>query len=242
MPGLFSWPSRNRDGLYNRPPSTGRRQALLDAAAGIGLEPSAVRGAWRRSRMPEKFTAAALAAAVWALALTAWAHSDGDEAPPPQTLDCEHLPAKALTALPAPFDVWARLDCLPAGQLLAQPRDWIWRYPASFTTPVFVPAWTADPAAVAASARYFTAAEVAVARGEGALALHRRFAQELEVYGAMTAERPAPTAVHTLIARNDLDQELRVHFVYRSPQDVWGIVCTPDCRSEYSFLVSSRGN
>jgi hypothetical protein len=191
--------------------------------------------------MPGKFTAVALAATC-AIALPASAHSDRDEVPRPQALDCEHLPAEALTALPAPFDNWARLDCLPAGQLLAQAHDWIWRYPASFTTPVFVPAWTADPSAVAAGARYFTAAEVAVAHGDEALALHRRFAQELEVYRAVTAERPAPSAVHTLIARNDLDQELRLHFVYRSPQDVWGIVCAPDCRSEYSFLVSSRGD
>jgi hypothetical protein len=152
------------------------------------------------------------------------------------------LPERALAGLPAPFDAWAKLDCLPTGQLLVQPRDWVWRYPASFTSRVLVPAWTADPSAVATSARYFTAAEVAVARGGEALALHRRFAQELEVYRAMTAERPPPSAVHTLIARNDLDQELRMYFVYRSPQDIWGIVCAPDCRSDYSFLVSSRGN
>jgi len=192
--------------------------------------------------MPGKSIAAVLTAVACAIIPPAWAHSEGDEAPGPQALDCEHLPEKALASLPAPFDAWATLDCLPAGQLLVQPRDWIWRYPASFTTRVLVPAWTADPSAVAVGARYFTAAEVAVARGEEALTLHRRFAQELEIYRAMTAERPAPSAVHTLIARNDLDQELRMHFVYRSPQDVWGIVCAPDCRSEHSFLASSRSN
>jgi hypothetical protein len=192
--------------------------------------------------MPGKSIAAALAALTCAIIPPAWAHSDGDEAARPHALDCQHLPQNALAGLPAPFDTWAKLDCLPAGQLLVQPRDWIWRYPASFTSRVLVPAWTADPSTVVASARYFTAAEVAVARGEEALALHQRFAQELEVYRAMTAERPAPSAVHTLIARNDLDQELRMHFVYRSPQDMWGIVCAPDCRSEYSFLVSLRGN
>ena len=192
--------------------------------------------------MPRKSIAAALAAVACAMIPPAWAHSDGEEAARPQALDCEHLPERALAGLPAPFDAWAKLDCLPTGQLLVQPRDWVWRYPASFTSRVLVPAWTADPSAVATSARYFTAAEVAVARGGEALALHRRFAQELEVYRAMTAERPPPSAVHTLIARNDLDQELRMYFVYRSPQDIWGIVCAPDCRSEYSFLVSSRGN
>jgi hypothetical protein len=192
--------------------------------------------------MPDKLVAAALAAAC-ALAPPAWAHSENEAvSSSSQAQDCAHLPARALTSLPAPFDAWASLECLPAGQLLAQPSDWIWRYPASFTTPVFVPAWTADPAAVAGGARYFTAAQVAVARGEEALAMHRRFAQELEVYRAMTAGRPAPSAVHTLVARNDLDQELRMHFVYRSPQDVWGIVCAPDCRADHSFLVSSRRN
>ncbi|HEU5282993.1 MAG TPA: hypothetical protein VFU53_04220 [Burkholderiales bacterium] len=192
--------------------------------------------------MPDKFIAVVLVAAVSVWAVPCLAHSEAEDAPRAQALDCEHLPEKALTGLPAPFDTWAKLDCLPAGQLLAQPRDWVWRYPASFTTPVFVPAWTADPSAVAASAVYFTEAEVAVARGEEALALDRRFARELELYRTMTAERPAPSAVHTLIAKNDLGEELRMHFVVRSPQDVWGIVCAPDCRPDHSFLVSWRGN
>lgn len=192
--------------------------------------------------MSEKFAVAALAAAVWTLSAPAWAHSDGDEVGDPRTLDCAQLPAKALTGLPAPFDRWAKLECLPAGQLLVQPLDWIWRYPGSFTTSVLVPAWTSEPGTVSSGARYFTAAEATVARGEDALALHRRFAQELEIYRAMTADRAAPSAVHTLIATNDLDQELRMHFVYRSQQDVWAVVCAPDCRAELSFLAASRGN
>lgn len=189
-----------------------------------------------------KFVTAALAAVACALCAAASGHSDKDEAPRGQVLDCDHLPEQAITRLPVPLDTWARLDCLPAGQLLAAGNDWIWRYPASFTTPVFVPAWTSEPAAAAAQVRYFTAANVTVARGDQAAALSRRFATEVEVYGGMTEGRPEPSAVYTLVAENDLGQVFEVHFLYRSNQDMWAIVCAPDCRSEYTFLVSSRGN
>ena len=189
-----------------------------------------------------KLIAALLAAATWCVAAGAWANSENDAAPRGLALDCEHLPGSALKRLPPPFDTWARLDCLPSGQLLAPARNWVWRYPASFTTPVFVPAWTPDPSAAAEGGRYFTSAEVAVARGEQAIALNRRLAGEVEVYAGMTEGRPDPSAVYTLMAENDLGQSFEVHFLYRSDQDVWGIVCAPKCRSEFSFLVSSRGN
>jgi hypothetical protein len=192
--------------------------------------------------MHSKRPAALLAVLACCSVISAWAHSDGDDTAASRTLDCDHLPPAALTRLPAPLDGWARIDCLPAGQLLAAHKDWIWRYPASFTTPVFLPAWTADPMQAAVGGRYFASAELIVARAEQAADAHRRFAAQLEVYGAMTEGRPPPSEVYTLTATNDLGQVLHVHFLYRSRQDVWAIVCAPDCRSEYSFLVSARGN
>jgi hypothetical protein len=63
--------------------------------------------------MPRKSIAAALAAVARAIIAPAWAHSDGEEAARPQGLDCEHLPEKALAGLPAAFDTWAKLHCLP---------------------------------------------------------------------------------------------------------------------------------
>ena len=189
-----------------------------------------------------KLSAATLAAVVWFYPAAAWAHSDSDETAASRTLDCDHLPQAALTHLPAPLDGWARIDCMPTGQLLVPHKDWIWRYPSSFTTPVFLPAWTADPIQAAMGARYFASAELVIAHGQEAEAMHKRLAAQVEVYGAMTEERPVPSEVYTLTATNDIGQELRVHFLFRSRQDVWAIVCAPDCRSEYSFLASARGN
>jgi hypothetical protein len=43
-----------------------------------------------------------------------------------------------------------------------------------------------------------------------------------------------------LIAVNDLGQKLALHVVYRSDDDMWGVVCAPDCRPEYVFMLYRR--
>ena len=181
-----------------------------------------------------------IVAALFAVARLGAAHSDGAA---PLQMDCDHVPAQAVAALPAPFDSWAQLECRPSGQFLVQGGDWSWRYPASFTEQVLIPAWMPDPDSLATSARYFKTVAVSIAEGDKAAAMHDQFVKEVVPYRihAGSADTPRPKYVYTLTAVNDLGEEVKVHWVYRSDNDVWGIVCSPQCRSEYSFMATKRG-
>jgi hypothetical protein len=186
--------------------------------------------------------AAALAASLAPMA--AHAHADDGHGDSPRGIDCGNPPADAVARLPAPLNDWARLDCNHAGQMLAQGTDWVWRYPASFTTPVHIPAWTPDSTGAALGGRYFTGAEIAVLRGEAAHRLEDRLASEVVVYREMATGDGKPPAreVYTLHATNDMGQSFEVHFLYRSDHDIWGLICAPDCASDRTFLLSSRRN
>lgn len=192
--------------------------------------------------MFSKFAAALCASLAFALPSLALAHAgedDGhDDARAP--LDCEKLPANALRALPPPINDWGQLMCVPSGQMLVQGEHWTWRYPASFTTPVHVAAWSAEPAAASAEALYFVAANVAVARGDAARALESKVTHDLTVYTAMNKDKPPPSQVYTLTAVNSAGHRFDVHFLYRSDQDIWGLVCTPECSSTFSFILNSK--
>jgi hypothetical protein len=178
-----------------------------------------------------------------AVASIAGAHSDDASNTAPLQMDCDHLPAKAVTALPAPFDAWAQLECRPSGQFLVQGEDWSWRYPASFTDQVLIPAWMPDPDSLATGARYFNVVTVSMAEGDKAMALHDQFVKEVVPYRirAGGSDAAGPQFVYTLTGVNDLGQEVKVHWVYRSDKDVWGIVCAPGCRPEYAFMAAKRG-
>lgn len=181
------------------------------------------------------------AAALFLLALAAarpvLAHSDehGEEIP---SIDCRNPPADAVTVLPAPLDRWARLECTPGAQFIVPHAGWIWRYPASFTTPVMVPAWTPNPARAAAAAHYFVSLRLEHLPADAANALHGRMAAAVPNYGAM-AEAPLQD-VYSLRAENNHGEQFEIHFMYRSDADVWALVCAPDCGPEMSFLISSR--
>jgi len=165
------------------------------------------------------------------------AHSDG-QAAVPQAIDCRKPPADAVSTLPAPLDRWARLECTPDAQFLVPSRDWVWRYPGSFTTPVLIPAWTPNPAKAAAETHYFVSAAIEHASAEQARKLHERMAAEVSIYGAM-AQSPV-REVYTLRAENNHGEHFDIHFMYRSDQDVWGLVCAPKCGAEISFIMNAR--
>jgi len=165
------------------------------------------------------------------------AHSE-DQSAVPQAIDCRKPPADAVTTLPAPLDRWARLECTPGAQFLVPGTDWVWRYPASFTTPVLIPAWTPNPAKAAGETHYFVSAAVEHASAEQARMLHDRLAEEVSIYGAM-AQSPV-REVYTLRAENNHGEHFDIHFMYRSDQDVWGLVCAPKCGAESSFILNSR--
>jgi len=186
-----------------------------------------------------KYLLAAAASVIAAAPSLALAHSE-THLDAPTAIDCRQPPKDAVTALPAPLDRWASIECTPGAQFIIPSTGWVWRYPASFTTPVMVPAWTPNPAKAAVDAHYFVSARVEHASGEAAQALHRRLAGEVPNYGAM-AETPVREA-YTLRAENNHGEHFDIHFMYRSDQDVWGMVCAPKCGPEMAFVMNSRSN
>jgi hypothetical protein len=153
-------------------------------------------------------------------------------------LDCEHLPAKAVSTLPQPVGAWTRVACRHTGQLLVESPGWQWRYPASFTTPVIVPATMASPHVQ--GARYFTDVSVAASEPAAAARLHDELSRDLAVY-ADNAGTGTPASAFTLVASNDLGDQLRIHFLPRAGGDLIGVVCTPRCIPESTFIVQKRG-
>jgi hypothetical protein len=153
-------------------------------------------------------------------------------------LDCERLPPQAATSLPEPVAQWTRIACRETGQLLVPSGAWQWRYPASFTTPVIVSATAASPNAV--GARYFTAVTVSASDGAAAAQLHTQLSRDVAVY-ALNAGADAPEVAYTLVASNDLGDELRIHFLPRRAGEFLGVVCASNCTPESTFVVQKRG-
>ena len=184
---------------------------------------------------------AAIVAVSFVNASRVHAHSDGAE---PLQMDCDHPPSGAVKSLPSPVDALAQLECRPSGQFLVQGGDWSWRYPASFTEQVLIPAWMPDAESLATGARYFKVVEASLTEGGKAAAMHDQFVKEVVPYRIQAggSETPSPKSIYTLTAVNDLGQEVLVHWVYRSDKNVWGIVCSPQCKSDYAFIATKRGD
>jgi hypothetical protein len=196
-------------------------------------------------RFDERWRAALAAALLWVSAGVS-AHTDdgeGDHGAAPSPLDCSHPPANALRGLPAPIDRWTALSCMPNGQLLHQRKGWSWRFPASFTQQVII------TAAVAAEpneafGRYFSSMEITTLEGDAAAQLHAQLAEQVPTYRFRFGEKLAetrPKAIYSVRARNDKGGEFVLQMVYRSDQDIWGLVCAPDCVPESLFTVSRQG-
>jgi hypothetical protein len=183
---------------------------------------------------------AALAAGALAAGGLAGAHQgeDDHEEAAGRMLDCGRLPAEAAISVAQPVAQWARIVCRETGQLLVPSPGWQWRYPASFTTPVIVSATAASPDA--AGARYFTAVDVAASDGAAAARLHSELSRDVAVY-ALNAGADAPDAAYTLVASNDLGDELRIHFVPRGAGGFLGVVCASSCIPESTFIVHRTG-
>jgi hypothetical protein len=186
---------------------------------------------------------AALAAGTIMAGGLALAHQDdGDQtaadAVASAMLDCEQLPVKAMSSVPQPVAAWTRVACRYSGQVLVESPEWQWRYPASYTTPVIVSAGMASPHT--AGARYFTGATVSVRDAAATARLHEELSREVLVY-AENAGASAPSAAYTLVASNDLGDQLQVHFLQRGSGDFVGVVCAPKCIPESTFIVQKRG-
>jgi hypothetical protein len=183
---------------------------------------------------------AALAVGVFIAGGLAVAHQEQDDqtAPAGAMLDCERLPDNAISAVPQPVGAWTGVACRQSGQLLVESPGWQWRYPASFTTPVLISAGVASPDA--AGARYFTTVTIAARESAAAAQLHRELSRDLAVY-ADNARTSAPGSAYTLVASNDLGDQLRIHFLPRGSGNFLGVVCAPKCIAESTFIVQRRG-
>jgi hypothetical protein len=170
---------------------------------------------------------------------SASAHEDaGHQAPP--ILDCDDPPEQAARVVPPPIANWTQLDCVPAGQVLIQAEDWVWRYPGSFTDRPSVPAWMSADPGVSGEPRYFTSITVRQAGAEEAHRLNQRFVKSMIELPAAAGAAAARERIYVLIAQSNLGEKLEVNFVYRSDQDIWAIPCAPDCRPEQLFHIYRR--
>ena len=132
---------------------------------------------------------------------------------------------------------------MPNGYLLHQKKGWSWRFPASFTNQVVI------TAAVAAEpndafGRYFSAMEITTLEGDAAARLHAQLAEQVPTYRFRFGDKLAdtrPAAIYSVRARNDKGGEFLLQMMYRSDQDIWGLVCAPECVPESLFIVSRQG-
>jgi hypothetical protein len=180
--------------------------------------------------------------ATLALALTvvapwpvAQAHGDHVGHAGPDLLDCEHLPADARTALPAPLGEWARVECSPSGQMLAPGAGWQWRYPATYVVRPQAPAWSPAASAGTPGAKYFIDFQLVEITGADREAEHTRLLRDSAIYRRNFEH--APTAAWRLVAENNLGHAFEIVFPQDRAGRIWAILCTPECRPEYAYLM-----
>ncbi len=108
--------------------------------------------------------------------LQAWAHqgdndSDHDDG---LFLDCDRLPADALSTVPPPVAEYVQVECSAEGQKLVAAKGWRWRYPASWTVRPEAPSWAPDASRQVMGKKYFTQFQVEPLGGEAIAAAHQR--------------------------------------------------------------------
>jgi hypothetical protein len=168
----------------------------------------------------------------------AHAHDAGERDAMP-FLDCENPPAHAMLTLPEPIARWTAIQCTPAGQMLIQSADWIWRYPGSFTDRPFLPArMTADPS-ISPEPRYFQTLEVRELPAAQLPAFRARIAQSAIDLPAAT-DATQPERLYHVVGKTNHDEAMEVNFLYRSDSDIWAIPCAPECRPEQVFHIYRR--
>jgi hypothetical protein len=179
---------------------------------------------------------------LFGLAGVASAHNDGEpdheEADTAGFIDCERPPADAIRALPAPLSAWAALECLPMGQKLAQSEDWLWRYPASWTTRPEAPAWAPDASRSLPGAKYFTKVGVETLSADAIGRMHERLVKESATYRFYFEARPEKA--YRLAVKNNLGHEMEIFVPVESETKYWGFLCVPTCRPEYAFIMEKR--
>ena len=183
--------------------------------------------------------------AMLVLPIVGAAHQDAaGEAEDIYSMDCEHPPAAAIRNLPAPLSKWARILCLPAGQLLGSSADAQWRYPSSFTDRVMVAAVTNDDENDA-KPRYFISMQIRELPSDEARSQHQRLMKEVAVYGDRITDSKtnlapqAPKAAWEVIGTNNERNVMHMYVMQLEGQeDMWGLVCAPRCEAHLSFIMT----
>lgn len=170
----------------------------------------------------------------------AWAHSDSDNAAAPAGayFDCNQLPDKALTHLPEPIAAWAKLDCLPVGQVIVERDGWSWRFPGSFFDKPRIFAAAPEESQFFPGMRYFTRITVEELDRPTAQERHQSFRAQFPTY---SMENP-PSRMLRLVAVNELTHPIEAFFSFDDDAHGWGIVCVPQCAVENVFMISRTTN
>lgn len=167
---------------------------------------------------------------------SAGVHAHGNDAPTPVgAMDCGRPPENALRAVPAPIDGWALVDCNPRGTKLIAAPGWQWRFPNSWFDRPDAPAWAPDASIDEPGAKYFVEFTAAVLEGAEAAEQHARLAAAVPAY--RDAIKTVPTRIHRLEAENNLGHEMVIWFPASAPTDLWAIICAPECRPDYAFII-----
>lgn len=161
-----------------------------------------------------------------------------------EVMDCKHPPADAVRELPAPLSRWGRLNCLPYGHTLTQSPDAQWRYPGSFTDRVLISARTSSDEQDA-KPRYFTQLSARQLDTAEARAKHQDLMKRIAVYAdrladANTHQTPdVPKSAWEILGINNEKKTIRLYLMqHEGRQDVWGLVCAPECESHLSFILT----
>lgn len=171
---------------------------------------------------------------------TAVVHAHGNDAPTPiGAMDCGQPPENARRKLPAPIDQWALIDCSPLGTKLIAAPGWQWRFPNSWFDRPDAPAWAPDASIDAPGAKYFVDFDARVLEGAEAAEQHARLAAAVPAY--RDAVPAVPARIHRLDVENNLGHEMVIWFSAATPNDLWAILCTPQCRPDYAFIIHKPG-
>jgi hypothetical protein len=169
---------------------------------------------------------------LWFAAAHSLAHSEG-EATGPALLDCGHPPQSLARILPELLAKVASIECNPSAQTIVPHEGWSWRYPGSFFDRPIIPAYAPVDSRHRGGPRYFTEFTATELTATDARKRHEKFAKELPTYREMAP----PGRLVKLVAHNDLGHELDAYFGFRSDDDGWVVLCTPECAPEYLFLM-----
>lgn len=180
----------------------------------------------------------AIASVAWVPMAIAHGEHGADAHMAVEYLDCQNPPKNLIGELPEPLSRWARIECAPRGQRIVAGQGKLWRYPGSWFDRPLIPAWGPDESGSIPGAKYFIRLELQPVAAAEVTAMHQRLAKSVVTYA--DAFTSPPQTMYRLFAENNLGHEMEVYFSERAPDDLWAIMCTPNCRPDYAFMMQAQ--